>query len=216
MRYLLIGWLYFFLTSAWAGECADTLPIIAKPIQFQSERIALTRAYQREHYGIESDSIQIEPKIIVIHWTGLSTLKESFDYFEPERLVKERRDLPGELNVSAHFLVDRDGTIYQLMPDDWMARHVIGLNHFAIGVENVGGVEDKADLTSEQLKANRYLVCYLKNKYPTIAFVIGHYEYEEFKNTPYWLEKDTHYFTQKSDPGVTFMQEITDASVATG
>ena len=29
---------------------------------------------------------------------------------------------------SAQFLVDRDGTIYSLMPETFMARHVIGLN----------------------------------------------------------------------------------------
>jgi len=33
------------------------------------------------------------------------------------------------------------------MPDNWMGRHVIGLNYNSIGVENVGGVDDKQDLT---------------------------------------------------------------------
>ena len=32
--------------------------------------------------------------------------------------------------------VDRDGTICRLMPETWMARHVIGLNYSAIGIEN--------------------------------------------------------------------------------
>lgn len=42
------------------------------------------------------------------------------------------------LNVSTQFLVDRDGTIFRLLPDTTFARHVIGLNHLAIGIENIG------------------------------------------------------------------------------
>ncbi len=36
-------------------------------------------------------------------------------------------------------MVDRDGTRYRLMPETYMARHVIGLNYYSIGIENVGG-----------------------------------------------------------------------------
>jgi len=61
------------------------------------------------------------------------------------------------LNVSAHFLVDRDGTIYQLMPETRMARHAIGVNHLAIGVENVGD-ERKWPLTEAQMNRLRTLL----------------------------------------------------------
>lgn len=63
-------------------------------------------------------------------------------------------------------MVDRDGSIYQLMPEKWMARHVIGLNHYAIGIENVGGINGKDDLTDAQARANAFLVCYLKGNIP--------------------------------------------------
>ncbi len=55
-----------------------------------------------------------------------------------------------------------------------MARHVIGLNHYAIGIENVGGVEGALELTEAQVQSNAYLVRYLKNKYPTIQYLIEH------------------------------------------
>jgi N-acetyl-anhydromuramyl-L-alanine amidase AmpD len=109
------------------------------------------------------------------------------------------------LNVSAHFLVDRDGTIYQLMPTNWMARHVIGLNHYAIGIENVGGVNNQADLTEAQIQANAYLVSYLKKKYASIKYLIGHSDYLKLKETPLWLEKTPNYQTRKYDPGHDFV-----------
>ena len=41
----------------------------------------------------------------------------------------------GTLNVGAQFLVGRDGAIWQLMPETALARHAIGLNWCAIGIE---------------------------------------------------------------------------------
>lgn len=193
--------------NVFAFSCDQSRPIIQKPIRFDKTRIALTKEYQREHYGIQSDSIEIEPKIIVLHWTAVSRLDWSFNSFNSPTL-KHRPDLPGLLNVSAHYLVDRDGKIYQLMPDNWMARHVIGLNHYAIGIENVGGVNDIPDLTEQQAESNAYLVCLLKKKYPTITYLIGHMNYLEFMKTPLWLEKDPNYQADKHDPGVKFMQRV--------
>ena len=88
-----------------------------------------------------------------------------------------------------------------------MARHVIGLNHCAIGIENVGGVANKT-LTKKQLKSNIKLIKYLKNKYPNIDYLIGHYEYTFFENHELWLEKDDSYRTEKTDPGKQFLADI--------
>ena len=38
----------------------------------------------------------------------------------------------------AHYVIDRDGTIYQLVPRSIMCRHTVGLNYTAIGIEHVG------------------------------------------------------------------------------
>lgn len=195
----------------YAFSCYDPQPIIQKPIQFDAERIALTRDYQLTHYGIKSKSIEIEPKMIILHWTCIAKLDLTFRVFNPPALPKNslrRNELPGDLNVSSHFLVDKDGTIYQLMPDNWMARHAIGLNHYAIGIENIGGIDEHDDLTAAQAKANAFLVCYLKKKYPQIDYVIGHNEYLQFNKTPLWLEKDPNYQTTKTDPGPTFVKKV--------
>ncbi|CDZ78993.1 lysozyme [Legionella massiliensis] len=202
---------FFFSTAVSAFSCYDPQVIKQMPIDFGKERIALTREYQSTHYGIDSASITIEPKMIVLHWTCLPTLELAYRVFHPAAFPASsprRAELPGDLNVSSHFLVDKDGTIYQLMPDNWMARHVIGLNHNAIGIENVGGVNDQDDLTEAQVKANAFLVCYLKKKYPGITDVIGHNEYLRYKNTPLWLEKDPNYVKVKTDPGPTFVKRV--------
>jgi N-acetylmuramoyl-L-alanine amidase len=144
----------------------------------------------------------------VLHWTAIPTLEGSLEAFQPERLPSARGDIQeaGALNVSAHYLVDRDGTIYQLLPDTVMARHTIGLNHCAIGIENVGGTTE-TPLTKEQLRANTRLVRSLAKTYP-IEYLIGHYEYTAFDGHPLWLEKDSGYRTTKTDPGEAFMNEV--------
>jgi N-acetylmuramoyl-L-alanine amidase len=42
-------------------------------------------------------------------------------------------------------------------------------------------------------------------QYPNIKYLIGHYEYNKFRHTNLWQEKDRNYFTYKSDPGDKFM-----------
>ncbi len=185
--------------------------IIQKPIIFKKERKEMTKAYIKQHYALEVKDIHIKPKIIVLHWTAVMDFNDSFKRLYPQKLLTDRKDIAAasQLNVSAHFLVERDGTIYQLMPDNFMARHVIGLNYSAIGVENVGGeANKKEDLTPAQVTANIRLVEYLKEKYPDIEYLIGHYEYKQMQKNPLWLEKDASYRTTKADPGAKFMQAV--------
>lgn len=193
-------------------SCATSKGIKYKPVVFDQERTELTRAYLLEHYGIKQDAPDITPKMIVLHWTVIPTLEEVFEAFDKPTLPNTRPDIvnAGSLNVSSQFMVDRDGTIYSLMPETHMARHVIGLNHCAIGVENVGGTE-ALPLTRAQLKANIWLVEYLYEKYP-IEYLIGHYEYTNFVDHPLWLEKDNNYRTLKTDPGKDFMEKVRKAT----
>jgi len=192
------------------------IKIIDKPIDFGKERIAMTKEYIKTHYGYEVENIEIEPKIIVLHWTADMSFEKSFNRLKPQKLYSDRKDIvkASALNVSSQFMVKRDGTIYRLMPENWMARHVIGLNYSSIGIENIGGKSNnKEDLTPAQLQANIDLVRYLKEKYPTISHVIGHHEYREMEGTELWLEKDAGYRTEKSDPGDKFMADVREAVV---
>jgi len=190
------------------------LKIIDKPIDFGPDRIAMTKAYINSHYGLKVEHIEITPKIILLHWTAEMDFDKSFKRLQPEKLLSDRKDIvkASALNVSSQFLVARDGTVYRLMPENWMARHVIGLNYSSIGIENVGGKENKIDdLTPAQRQANIDLVMYLKAKYPSIEYLVGHHEYRQMEATSLWLEKDKGYRTLKYDPGEKFMSDIRSA-----
>jgi len=193
-------------------SCAAKKVIVEKPILFDEQRIALSLEYMRDRYHLERNTPTIIPKMIVAHWTAIGTLEESFNAFYKTILPGARADIStkASLNVSAHFLVAKDGTIYRLLPETTMARHVIGLNHCAIGIENVGGNLGNP-LTDKQLESNIWLVKYLSKKY-VIDYLIGHYEYTQFENHPLWLEQDAHYKTVKIDPGVVFMKQLREAT----
>jgi beta-N-acetylhexosaminidase len=185
--------------------------IIQKPILFSQKRIDLTKEYIKNHYALDVKNIDIEPKSIVLHWTSIMNFDLCHERLNAEKIVAGRKQIEnaGLLNVSAHFLVNRDGTIYQLMSENLMARHTIGLNYSAIGIENIGGKDNKEeDLTPQQVEANSRLVRYLKQKYPNIEYLLGHHEYLKMQDSPLWLEQDKNYRTAKVDPGAAFMADV--------
>ena len=186
------------------------LTIEQTPIKFEKKRIELTKEYIKIHYNLDVADIKIIPKIIVLHHTAINSYEKSLGRFTSQILLTDRPEIAsaGAVNVSAHFMVEKDGTIHQLMPLNFMARHVIGLNYNAIGIENVGGENSVDNLTKAQLEANIFLVNYLKKEFKTIEYVIGHYEYRCFEGTKLWLELDPNYRTKKDDPSVRFMNEL--------
>ncbi len=204
-----IKFLFILMLIIITGCQTNEIKIIDKPIEFPEQRVDMTLEYIREHYGIQPENIEIIPKMIVLHWTETKTLQEAFDIFNSPWIDRPGMvENAGKVNVSVQFIVDRDGTIYRLMPETHMARHVIGLNYISIGIENIGGVDGKDDMTDAQIEANARLVRYLVKKYPTIRYLIGHYEYTKFEGTPLWMEKDPDYRTIKTDPGSRFMSAV--------
>lgn len=194
--------------SLFQSSCSpkSTFRIIDKPITWNQEREELSIKYLKDRHGLDKNTASIDPKMVVVHWTAIDNIEVTFDVFDPATLAG-RPDLTGasNLNVSSQFLIDRDGTIFRLLPDTTFARHTIGLNYLAIGVENIGS--DDMPLTKEQLKANEELIRYLEKKY-AIDYVIGHHEYQNFQTTDLWKEANPDYRTIKTDPGDTFMNKL--------
>lgn len=188
------------------------LEIKQLPIEFGDKRIELTKQYIKSHYNLDVKDIKIIPRIVVIHHTAIDDFKDSLSRFTSETLPTDRPDIQsaGAVNVSTHFMIERNGTINQLMPLDYMGRHVIGLNYNSIGIENVGGENpaQRDNLTDAQLRSNIELVKMLKKRFQTIEYVIGHYEYRCFEKTSLWLELDDNYRTKKDDPSIRFMKEL--------
>ncbi|WKN42466.1 N-acetylmuramoyl-L-alanine amidase [Tunicatimonas pelagia] len=200
--------LVFFGCLIACKTAAPTASVQSWPIQWNQERVQLSLDYMQEHYGMNPDYPAITPQMIVVHWTAIPTLQASYQAFYDSRLPGSRATIgkASPLNVSVPYLIDRDGAVYQLMADTLFARHVIGLNHCAIGIENVGDGNDYP-LTEAQLQANEQLIRTLVKKY-NIHYVIGHHEYQQFIGHPLWKEKDANYLTEKTDPGDDFMRRL--------
>ena len=196
------------IVSLFQSSCSpkSTFRIIDKPITWNQEREDLSLQYLKNRHGLDQKTASIDPKMIVVHWTAIDNIEVTFDVFDPP-ILGGRADLTGasNLNVSSQFLIDRDGTIFRLLPDTTFARHTIGLNYLAIGIENIGG--DHMPLNKKQLKANEELIRYLERKYE-IDYVIGHHEYQNFQATDLWKEADPDYRTIKTDPGDDFMKKL--------
>ncbi len=190
---------------------ADPVPAVAiidAPIAWSPERAQLTLDYRRAHSDPDAHDLDIAPRVIVLHYTDGGSAKATRAYFDNPRIEAARGQLAraGAVNVSSHFLVDRDGTIYRLQPETRYARHCIGLNHIAIGIENVGD-EAKYPLTAEQVAADAALVRDLAHRYP-ITHLLGHYEVMSFRANPYYIERDPTYRNEKPDPGARFMAAV--------
>ena len=179
--------------------------IIDKPLPWSENRERLTREYAETHYGLSQT--EINPQAVVVHWTAGDTWESAYYTFYDDT----RGDGSGTVNVSSQFIVDRDGTILRLMPENKLARHAIGYNWCAIGIENVGGVNGVEDLTEAQLQANIWLIRYLREKFPEIKFVFGHYQQVEARASGLYIEKVQGYYSVKPDPGKIFMQKLKDA-----
>ena len=187
---------------------ASALAIVDAPIAWSAERERLTLEYRRKHSDANAGDLAITPHVIVLHYTDGGSAKATRAYFDQVRVEAARKELAraGAVNVSSHYLVDRDGTIYRLQPETRYARHCIGLNHVAIGIENVGNAKD-LPLTDAQVAADAALVRELAHRFE-ITHLLGHHEVMRFRTHPYFVELDRGYRNEKDDPGAAFMARV--------
>jgi hypothetical protein len=187
---------------------APRAAIVDAPMAWSAEREQLTLDYRRAHSDKDAADLAIEPRVIVLHFTGGSSAASTRSYFDNTKIEASREALArgGAVNVSAHFVVDRDGTIYRLQPETRFARHCIGLNHVAIGIENVGDGK-RYPLTDAQIAADASLVRDLAARFP-ITHLLGHHEVMSFREHPYYVELDPAYKNDKDDPGEQFMSSV--------
>jgi N-acetylmuramoyl-L-alanine amidase len=187
---------------------AMPLAIVDAPIAWSDERARLTLEYRRAHSDPAATDLTITPRAIVLHYTAGGSATATRAYFDHTRIEASRKQIAaaGAVNVSSHFLVDRDGTIYRLQPETRFARHCIGLNHIAIGIENVGD-EAKFPLTDAQVTADAALVRDLARRF-SITHLLGHHEVMQFREHPYYVERDPTYKNDKGDPGARFMTRV--------
>jgi|SRR5579859_7513513 len=188
-----------------ASPAASAVPkphIVWDPIPFGARRKAEMGAYVRRHYGsfMKPTWRLVNPHVIVIHYTDSGDFQSAWNTFAADVPDVELHELPG---TCAHFVVDRNGTIYQLVSLSIMCRHTVGLNWTAIGIEHVGFSDAEILGDHAQLTASLHLVHWLRCRFHiSVANVIGH---NESLSSPYhhedvpWLRTQTHQDWQHSD-----------------
>ena len=157
--------------------------VVQKPIPFDAARRAQTAAYANRHYGLRTWRLT-HPRVIVEHYTGSTTFASAWNTFASDAPDVELHELPG---TCAHFVIDRDGTIYQLVPLTTMCRHTVGLNWTAIGIEHVGTSDAQILSNPRELAASLRLTLWLMYRYGiSLPNVIGH---SESLTSPYHQER---------------------------
>src|SRR3954469_10976878 len=169
---------------------ASPPPIHHDPIPFPAARKHEMRLYARRHYGIDSFRLR-DPKVIVEHVTVSSTYSSAFNTFAADVPDIELHELPG---LCSHFIVDRRGTVHQLVPLGLMCRHTVGLNWTAIGIEHVGTSDAQVMGDARQRRASVRLTCWLRGRFHIkLRDVIGH---NESLSSPYHRERVARLRTQ--------------------
>ncbi len=176
-----------------AGPSAAAAPkpaLVWSPIPFGARRRAEMRAYARRHYGVRDVRLR-HPKVIVEHYTATSTYRSAYNTFAADLRDPELGELPG---TCAHFIVERDGTIHQLVRLRYMCRHTVGLNDRAFGIEHVGLRDGDVMGNPRQRRASLALTRWLQARAGIrTRDVIGH---SESLSSPYHHERVARLRTQ--------------------
>ncbi len=174
--------------------------------------------YFQRHY--HDKSLVLAPSAIVMHYTGGSTLSSAYYTFFNGAYYDDGDVGTVFGHLSVHYIVDRDGSIYQLLPCNRRCRGAYGVNHVAISIEMVANGEN--DLTENTIQASFKLVKFLKTYFDIPSeHIWGHYEVSEGKYSSNKSVK--YYYTDygdsrspdcypaafgRSDPGKTYMGRL--------
>ena len=112
----------------------------------------------------------ITPAIVVLHDTASHLTKGNAAAY--------LRD--NNAQVSVHFVIERDGSITQLVPTNRRANHAgqssfqgrSGCNDFSIGIELEGNLSDP--FTDAQYRVLTALLAALPQRHPQLAAITGH------------------------------------------
>jgi N-acetylmuramoyl-L-alanine amidase len=157
--------------------------IVEHRIPFGARRRREMAAYSARHYGTRTYRLR-HPHVIVEHYTANTSLSATINTFASDAPDPELHERPG---TCAHFVIDTDGTIHQLVPLRWRCRHTVGLNWTAIGIEHVGtsdaAVMSRPRVLRASLRLTRWLRCMDGIR---VRDVIGH---AESLGSPYHHER---------------------------
>src|SRR5258708_6736543 len=108
-------------------------------------------AVQRPLTGHSAPGTMEQKNTVILHITDGSTAASAITTFEQSKKPNRK---------SSHFVIDRDGTVYQLLPLADVAWHARQSNYHSVGVEHAG-IPVTLLCTPEQYAASAALVAWL-------------------------------------------------------
>lgn len=134
----------------------------------------MSELIHRECLSPNCNERKLPISMVVLHYTGMQTMQEALD-----RLCDPAAE------VSAHYLIDEDGTVIRLVPEEKRAWHagrsywrgITDVNSASIGIEivNPGHEFGYRPFTAEQMGALIPLVSDIKARHAiTRGNVVGH------------------------------------------
>jgi beta-N-acetylhexosaminidase len=152
-----------------------------RKIPFGARRKRQMAAYSHRHYGDRTWELT-DPQVIVEHYTDGTELSSAWNTFAANS--PHLGELPG---VCSHFIIDTDGTIYQLVNLHVRCRHAIGMNWTAFGIEHVGTAARDILNNGRMMRASLRLTAWLMLRYGVnVGNVVGH---AEILQSPYHRER---------------------------
>lgn len=173
------------------GAAGGDAPRVTKSfIPFPEQRKQEMAEYSQRHYGMRSYRL-VDPRVIVQHYTASADAQSAINLFAQDVPDSELHELPG---TCAHYVIDRDGTIHQLVPLSLMCRHTVGLNYTSIGIEHAGFSDQQVLSNAAQLRASLNLTRWLRCRFGIeVENVIGH---NENTSSPLHRERVARWKTQ--------------------
>lgn len=145
--------------------------IVWDPIPFLDRRRQQMGAYSQRHYGTWAWRLH-RPRVIVEHFTDGDSYQGAWNTFASNAVHLGEK--PG---TCAHFVIDTDGTIYQLVNLGTRCRHAIGLNDRSIGIEHVGRSAQGILDNPAMMRSSLQLTLWLRARFGIFnRDVIGHAE----------------------------------------
>lgn len=120
-------------------------PGTAEPVTKPRIKAFIESPHHSSRSGADIDTI-------VVHYTTAGTVSGTIEWFKNP--VSE---------VSAHYIIDKNGDIYQMVKDTDKAWHAAHANLTSIGIEHVAEVGDR--LTAAQEKSSVHLIKWLMTEY---------------------------------------------------
>ena len=137
---------------------------------------AWEKEYQNYFYRHYHDrSLTFKPSLICMHFTVIGSAQAVYDAFSRGTQMCAGDAGTAFGHVSVHLMIDKDGTVYQLLPLERRCTGAYGVNHKALSIEMVAYSE--ADLLSrpDQVFSSFCVVRDLMKRFSIpLSGVIGH------------------------------------------